>query len=41
VDVFTTVVMTVWDPNCGDYLLQGRPNEWNKIKETSPSVVNN
>jgi len=39
--VFTTVVMTVWDPNSGDYLLQVRPNEWKKIKETSLSVVNN
>ena len=24
--VFTTVVTTVWDTNCGDYLLQERPN---------------
>lgn len=31
-DVFTIVVMTVWDPNCSDYLLQERPNECNKIK---------
>jgi hypothetical protein len=41
VAVFTSVVTTVWDPNCGDYLLQEKPNEWNKIKRLVVSVVNN
>lgn len=40
-DVFTTVVSTVCDPNCGAYLLQERPNKCLQNKETSLSVVSN
>jgi hypothetical protein len=41
VDVFTTVVVIVWDCNYGDYLLQERPNLCVQSKEASLSVVSN
>jgi hypothetical protein len=41
VDVFTTVVVIVWDCNYSDYLLQERPNLCAQSKEASLSVVSN